>query len=102
MKRLLRKIPIDFNLISIVLLSICIGSILFFIPPQHIVAIIILIISVTAWGYFVSCYFVQKKYRYIIAFSIFLFLCINYIVGFDLINTVLLASFIIGLTLIIK
>lgn len=101
-KRILRKIPLDFKLIAILFLIGMLGYSFYFIPPMNIVVVIGIILLATLITYLISSYFVAKKFQYIAAFSLFLFLFINYLVGFDILNTVLLVSFIIGLALIVK
>ena len=101
-KRFLRKIPVDLTLISIILLGFLLAAIVFFVPPTHFVIVFAMIVISTYIVYLGASYFVIKKFQYIAALSIFLFLLINYLVGFDLINTILLLSFIIGMTVIVK
>ena len=72
-------------------------SLVFFIAPSNIVYIISLILLITALSY-TATFFLGKKTQILIAIFIFAFLSISYYIGFDLINTLLLASFIIGLS----
>ena len=101
-KRLLRKVPIDLRLVGTVILAVIILVQLFFVPPTNTLIISAFTISITGFIYLLSSYFVELKYQYIITLFVFLFLTINYLVGFDLMNTALLVSFIIGLALIVK
>ena len=76
---------------------VLIFTLIFFIAPTNIVYIISLILLFTALSYTVT-FFLGKKARILTAIFVFTFLSISYYIGFDLINTLLLASFIIGLS----
>ena len=76
---------------------VLIFTLIFFIAPTNIVYIISLILLFTAFSYTVT-FFLGKKARILTAIFVFAFLSISYYIGFDLINTLLLASFIIGLS----
>ena len=87
------------NLMRLIFLIVEIGAILtliFFIVP-NIIFTIILILLITMLAYTVT-YFLGKKVQILNAIFVFAFLSISYYIGFDLINTLLLASFIIGLS----
>ena len=87
------------NLLRLIFLIVEIGAILtliFFIVP-NIIFTIVLILLITMLAYTVT-YFLGKKVQILTSIFVFTFLSISYYVGFDLINTLLLASFIIGLS----
>jgi hypothetical protein len=100
-KRFNRKIPVDLKLISIIPLIIGLICIVLFLPNKPIYVILFTIL-LSGFSYLVSSYFVRQKYQILISLFILLFLTINYIVGFEIINTLLLASFIIGMAKIFK
>src|SRR3989344_4468126 len=87
------------NMMRLIFLIVEIGAILtliFFIVP-NIIFTVILILLITMLAYTVT-YFLGKKVQILTSIFVFTFLSISYYVGFDLINTLLLASFIIGLS----
>ena len=88
-----------------IILSTAAIYIVFFTKPDSIYIVILLILIVTFLVYTVLTVFskfVNTSIRYLVTLFIGMFLLINYLAGFQLINTILLISFIIGLSLLTK
>ncbi len=96
-----RKIGNMWRLIFFFVEISLISILIFFFPPANILFIVSLIILITALSYTIT-FFLGKTAQILIAIFVFLFLSISYYIGFDLINTLLLASFIIGLSQLFK
>jgi hypothetical protein len=73
-----------------------------FIPPTRAEIVILFIILSAFLAYAISTYFVPKRFQLLIGFYILLFLGLNYLVGFEIVNTVLLTSFIMGVAFLLK
>ncbi len=88
-----------------IILSAAAIYIVFFTKPDSVYIVILLILIVTFLAYTVLTVFskfVSATSRYLVTLFIGMFLLINYLAGFQLINTILLISFIIGLSLLTK
>jgi|GEM_PF-1977618 len=66
-----------------------------FVPPAHISVIILFIFMVTMISYLASTYVFSKKRQIMITSFVLLSLILSAILGFELLNTLLLLSFII-------
>lgn len=71
-------------------------------PKENIAAVVGFILLATLLAYTASSFFLSKKYSILSAVFTFLFFVISYVVGFQLLNTMLLLSFIIGIAILIK
>jgi hypothetical protein len=72
-----------------------------FLTPSHILFVFPFIILCSYFVYMTTG-FINRRLQIYSTLFVFFLLIINYIVGFDLLNTVLLLSFIIGLSLLFK
>lgn len=89
-------------IVTLLLLGATFG-ILFYIPPSNIFIILGYVILIAACAFIVSAHFTKNKSTHILA-SLFIaaFLLSNLIAGFNLLNTLLLLSFIIGVRLLFR
>jgi hypothetical protein len=74
-----------------------IAACIFLLPPASLVIIAVLILLVTAAIFTLCSIFLQLRRSLLIAAGVAIFLVINVFIGFEIINTILLVSFIIGL-----
>jgi len=72
-----------------------IGFIVWFIPPKHVGIVLMVITGISVVTYIASSYFFSKKRQVMITSFIALTLCMSYLLGFHVLNTLLLLSFII-------
>lgn len=72
-----------------------------YIPPTNSFIVLGVIVLITLGVSVISFHIPHKKYRYLIPVGICAFLLMNYLVGFQIINTILLISFIIGLAVLL-
>lgn len=78
-------------------LVLVIGLCILLLPPASLVIIGILIVLVTAASLSLCSIFLHLRRSLLIAGGVAVFLVINVFIGFDILNTILLVSFIIGL-----
>lgn len=84
----------------ILLISILVGWI-YYVPPSNDFAVLAFILLITGIFSILFSHFGQKAHVFS-TFFIFIFLLMSYFIGFDLINTLVLLSFIIGLSTLFK
>jgi len=85
------------------LLTALSGYITLYIPPDENILLILALVSIlTTASFLLVSVIVKMPYPILISVFIFLFLTINYLVGFQVINTLLLISGIIGLLFLVK
>ena len=96
-----KKATMMWRLLAIVTEIVLISAIIFFVPPVNQTFIFVLIILVTGLAYSITV-FLGKKTQILSTIFVFILLVLSYFIGFDLINTILLASFIIGLSMLFK
>lgn len=86
--------------------SVCLlGAILFIIflvPPTNRVIIFLTMILIGIFTYIISTFFIRKRYALVLSTALIVFLTINSIAGFHVLNTLLLVSVIIGIILLIR
>lgn len=90
------------RLIILFALAMISASLILKVPPENYFIIIILIGAVAAFFSLASSFFLDKKYSILVLVSVFLFLIMNFLAGFQVINTLLLLSGIIGIILLLK
>ena len=98
-----RRHPINLKPYITTLLLAASAGVLLYIPPMNIfiVAGYIVLLSVCVWV--ISQLFAKNKATHILApLFVALFLLSNFIAGFNLLNTLLLLSFIIGVRLLFR
>src|SRR5690606_21452616 len=84
----------------IVLIGILVGWV-YYIPPSNDFAVLAFILLITSIFSIITSHFGQKVHVFSTLF-ICSFLLMSYYIGFDLINTLVLISFIIGLSTLFK
>lgn len=89
------------KLIFLIILLAALTSWVYFIPPNSAFAVVPFIILLTSIFSMIAS-FVNKKFHVFSTLFIFLFLIMSYYVGFDIINILVLLSFIIGLSTLFK
>ncbi len=84
------------------ILFVALAGIILFVPPTHsiIVAMAITILSILT--YILALFLFEKRFALLSAMFTASFLAMNYIAGFNLINIILLVSFIIGVAILIR
>lgn len=89
--------------IGIILLTGLIAYVVIFVPPENIYIKIAFIFLLSSYFYYITSFLISSKKDLILIF-IFVtgFLLSNLFAGFNLINILLLTSFIIGLRLLLK
>jgi predicted membrane protein len=88
--------------VCICFLFICCVVLFVLIPPTNSILVGLFILLITLLIYTIASVFLVLKYQILITAGIFLFLTINYIAGFQLLNTLLLISFIIGISILMS
>ena len=73
-----------------------------FLPPSNIYFILIFTALFSSLIFIISDLLIKTKVKYLPAIFVFLFLTISYLAGFQIVNTLLLFSFIIGLFFLIR
>lgn len=91
----------NIKLLALVILSLTGSSIILFVPPQNYVIIAALSIITALFIAIFSSYFVGRKVQILIGIYIGIFMFSNFLTGFNLLNTILLTSFIMGLSLLL-
>lgn len=92
-----------YHLFFALLLISSIVIMILYVPPEHVGIIILLISLLSFTAFYITALITQNRNtRVLIGAFIALFLGMNAAIGFSLINTVLLVSFIIGLKFILK
>ncbi|QQG44801.1 MAG: hypothetical protein HYW86_02725 [Candidatus Roizmanbacteria bacterium] len=86
------------------LISLFLGliTLIFIIPPSNVGIIFTAIILFSLIISLLNSFFLKRKYILLVSVSLFVFLTINYLIGFQLLTTVLLISFIIGVIILMK
>lgn len=84
-------------LVSGIVLAVAAVYLLFFVEPSSIYIIVVFILTAAILAFIVSTQVVAKRYQYLITLFVLSFLTINYIAGFQIMNTILLISVIIGI-----
>lgn len=85
----------------VLIMAIVLMITIWFIPPSNFLIVWFFIIFTTITTSVASTYFSSKRKRFIIITSVFGTLIMSYYVGFDIVNTMLLLSFIIVATKLI-
>lgn len=92
-----------YHLFFALLLLSSIGIMVLYVPPDHIGIIALLIVLISFTSFYVTALLTNNKYtRILVACFIGVFLAMNAAIGFNLLNTALLLSFIIGLKLVLR
>lgn len=89
------------KLLFLVILLACLGCWIYFIPPNNAFAILPFILLLTS-VFSILASFAGTKFHVFSTLFIFLFLVMSYFIGFDVINTLVLLSFIIGLSTLFR
>lgn len=89
------------RILFIVILIGILAAWIYFIPPSNSWAVYAFIVVLTCIFSIITS-FLGTKIQYFSTLFIFLFLIMSYIIGFDIINTLVLLSFIIGLSTLFK
>jgi len=77
------------------------GAWVYFVPPATPLAVIPFILVLTSIFFILSSFF-NAKIQFFSTLFFLLFLSLSYLIGFDLINTIVLLSFIIGLSTLFR
>jgi len=85
-----------------VILTCIIGLTIYFIPPKNIFIIFGLVFLIAFTVYLLISLFFNRKNGLLFSIFIFLFLLINYLIGFDYLSLGLLTSLLISIKLLIK
>ncbi len=85
-------------------IGLSVGTIymLFFVEPTSVYIVVLFIVLITLITFIVSSLFIARKYQYLVTTFIFSLLTMNYLAGFQILNTILLISIIIGLAILVK
>lgn len=100
-----RQINLVLNKIKpymLLVLLLILAAMVWFVPPQHISIVAVFIGIATFFIFLLSGFTRSRRIRFIAPLFTFLFLSLNYFVGFELMNTILLISFIIAVSLLFK
>lgn len=89
-------------IVSIVIVTAALAGIIVKIPPSNEMIIFAVIGLTTVLAYMISLLFLSKKHIILAVISVFLFLTINYLVGFQIVNMLLLLSGIIGMIVLLR
>jgi len=89
-------------LVFALVLLIAIAGIIFFFPPKYPLLVYIVILLIGLATYLLLGSFLRRKRALIIFIIVLLFLSVNYLVGFNLLNTGLLVCLLIALNLLLK
>jgi len=84
----MRPLVVGFLLLSL-------GIMTWFVPPANLIIISFYILLITSIAFIIATYVRSYKKRFIITLFPFAAFWMSYFIGFDLINTILLLSFII-------
>lgn len=93
---MLKKLVLPF------LLTITVTLIIFYLAPNNIVTVGLLIFFLSSLCYLLLAVFAKKKYAFISSLFLLIFFLINYLAGFSLTNMVILISLLISLILLLK
>ncbi|MBI2051891.1 hypothetical protein HYT33_03975 [Candidatus Roizmanbacteria bacterium] len=92
-----------FNYVLLIVLFGLNAAVLFYVPPFHPAVVVLFILSFSfLLSTTLSMFTSNKKTRYLAFALSFLFLLTNAFVGFNVLNIILLVSFIIGVRLLLK
>jgi len=72
------------------------------VPPFNLPVIGLFSILFSLLSFLLSSFFLPKKLSYVVATGVLLFLLIDYLIGFQIINTLLLFSFMLGIAFLLK
>lgn len=75
---------------------------LFFVEPTSLYIVVLFIMLATVLSYLLSSQFLTKLYQILIPVFVLIFLTMNYVAGFQIINTIFLVSIIIGVYILIN
>lgn len=90
------------KLVFPLILGVTIAIILIYLPPKNVYFIFGFIFLLTLNTYLVISLIINKKIGFIFSLFIGLFLIINYLVGFEVLNVIILISLLIALILLLK
>ncbi|PIQ73641.1 hypothetical protein COV58_01400 [Candidatus Roizmanbacteria bacterium CG11_big_fil_rev_8_21_14_0_20_36_8] len=94
-KRLIRFKLNNLRFVVILVLLVFLTAIIYFFPPINLFLIALNILVITCITYLASDFLSSVKRKYMLTFFVFSQLWMIYFVGIDVINTLLLISFII-------
>ncbi len=100
-RRLLNHTFTDLKPIILTVLILLLGLLLWKIPPSNIIIISLFVVITTLIVFFTTGFFRYKPIQLVMTLFTPLFFALSYLVGFDIINTLLLLSFIIALSKLI-
>ncbi|QQS43787.1 hypothetical protein IPM65_06655 [Candidatus Roizmanbacteria bacterium] len=100
-RRLLNHTFTDLKPFILIGLSVLLGLLLWKIPPSNIIIISFFIVITTLIVFLITSFFQYRPVQLVMTLFTPLVLALSYFVGFDIINTLLLLSFIIALTKLI-
>ena len=89
-------------IIATAVLGVILTIYIVYIVPSTVAVIGGFVVLSTLFVYMTASLFAPKKESILMALFTFLFLISSYVAGFSLINTIILASFIIGIRLLIR
>ncbi|OGK38549.1 hypothetical protein A3F03_03305 [Candidatus Roizmanbacteria bacterium RIFCSPHIGHO2_12_FULL_41_11] len=92
----------NFKLVGLALLIVFLIVYAYYVPPQNLFLVLPFILFLSIAIYIMTSFFLNIKIRQLTTLAVFLFFLINYWVGFQILNTILLVCFIIGLAILIK
>lgn len=102
LQRISRKSPISIQALTIITLILLIGGYLVYIPPTSLFIVVPLILLICIVLFLITGLFAKKKFQILVTLFCGVFLLMNTLIGFDLINTILLLSFIIAIGFLLK
>ncbi len=102
MRRNRGRFSIHIPTVIFVLISGALFSLVMYVPPINVLLISLFIILTSLFFFYLFSYFVEKKFQYMIALTVLLFLTMNYFVGFQVINALLLLSIMGGISYLLK
>lgn len=89
-------------IVAPIVLSAGIIFMLFFTEPASLYIVVVFILLATLLTFTLSNRLRRRKYQYLITLFVFSLLTMNYLAGFQVLNTILLISIIIGLAVLVK
>ena len=101
-QRISRKSPISLRTISLFLLIGAVIAYVWFVPPLSLFTILPFIVLISSTVFLIAGIVTTHKLQILITVFCGVFLLMNAIIGFDLINTILLVSFIIAIGFLLK
>lgn len=74
----------------------------FFVKPVNLLIVILNFILISLFFYLITAVFLPKKNAFFIALTVFFLLTVSFLIGFDILNSILIISLMIGVNFLVK